>query len=158
MATEKYKKDTKIHWSFLFSYWIFIWFLIYIFSFSFDTSIAKWIQNYCNPLLVLRLALLENLFSFFMLYYYNTKSFILFKYVLVILILKVIPIYALRNTKINIVSNVTILVFLFLLYELYLQMYGTNVIEIYRDTYQHIINDDGKTPIFLLIDTLFGSK
>lgn len=158
LSDKKYKKNDSIHWSFLISYWIYIWFIIYYSSLYFDSSFAKWIQNHCNPLLVLWFALLENIFSLFRLYYYNTKIFILLIYILTIIILKVIPIYLLKNTKINITSNGIIFGVLFLLYNLYLKLYGTNIMEIYKNTYQHIINNDGKTPIFKLIDIILGLK
>ena len=158
MVIKKYKKNDSIHWSYLFSYWIFIWFVIYYSSFYFNSSIAKWIQNHCNPLIALWIGLIENIFSFFILYYYNTESFVLFKYIFMKFVLKVIPIYLLQNTKINIFSNSITIGILFLLYNVYLKIYGTNVIEIYQDTYQHIINNDGKTPIFNLIDTILGLK
>jgi hypothetical protein len=152
MEIKKYKKDTKIHWSLLFSYWIYIWFLIYYFLFLCNIPLSKKIDINFNPLLALWLALFENIVSLCFLYFNNAKMIVLLKFILIMIFFKVIPIILLRNTKINIGNNFLVLILVFILYLCFLHIFGTHLFAIYHDAYEHILKNDDKTPFFGILN------
>ncbi len=89
---------------FVFSYWIFVWFVLYWF---------KWIDF--SPKLALCLGLFENLVLF--LFIILRKSWIFtFSFVVINLFIKIIPLYLLKNDKIYILRDLLNLVFVFLIY------------------------------------------
>ena len=71
---------------FMFSYWIFAWFLFYYFGFT-----------PFNPKIILILAVIENIVMGLYLNKYNPSLLFRF-YIFFIMILKLVPIWILRNT------------------------------------------------------------
>lgn len=73
-----------------YSYWIYVWYLLYIFH----------IISY-NPKVFIIIALfLNSIYIFFMIYYKNYLLYI-FLFIIVNLIIKVIPLWTIRNTSIK---------------------------------------------------------
>ena len=155
---KKYKSNDSIHWTFLFSYWIFFWFLFYFLTFTVSSPIIEKIQQNFNPLLALYLALIENLVSIGMLIYYQARAVIIWKFLFVVFLFKGIPIYLLRHTKIHWMNDSIIVILLFFLYLFYLYLSGTNISQIYHDTFQHVIKNDTKTPAFSFLREINGKS
>lgn len=120
---------------FIFSYWIFILFLFYY--------ITKF--NPINPFLLLCGALIEQTFAFFYYVYKGLPIITLTIYVFIIVLIKGIPLYLLRNTK---KWNPIFSVSFFLSYLLYLQYKGTNLFEIYRKVNESMLKGTNDTPFF----------
>jgi hypothetical protein len=138
----------------IFSYWIYLWFVIYslvTFS-SVKTPANKFIVNNLNPLLALILALIENLAMFIHLLYVYPNTTIIAKYIGMMLLVKVFPIYELRNTKIRWQNDLFYLFVVFGFYNIYLAIQGTNLIEVYMETYKSIANNKNQTPLFYTLD------
>lgn len=114
----------------LFSYWIFAWFLIYL------------VYPVTNPLFGLWVALLENTIALF-----NLKDKL--RFLLMIILFKVIPIYLLRKTKIK-WKDVKIFGIVFIVYNIYLNIRGLNIIKVYKITNQSIQRGDNRTPFYYL--------
>lgn len=89
---------------FVFSYWIFAWFLLYWF---------KWIDF--SPKLALLLGVMENLALFVFIILRKSWIFV-FSFVVINLLIKILPLYLLRKEKINIHRDLSILIFIFFLY------------------------------------------
>jgi hypothetical protein len=141
------KNDT-ITVDMLFSYWLFLWFFLYI---LFSGS-HKWIYKYLNPLLAFYFGLLENITVLIKLIYQGVNKTSI-QFFLVIMVIKVIPIYLLQNHHINWKNDLTILLSLFLIYNLYLWFFKkTNLAEIYEETEKSIANDENRTPLLALIN------
>ena len=136
----------------LFPYWILLWFFLYI---LFRDS-YKWIDKKLNPLLAFYFGLLENIIVFIKLLYKeyiqgSTSTSI--RFFLVIMIIKAIPIYILRNHQINWKNDLTVLLLLFLIYNLYLWFVKkTNLSKIYQETEKSIANNENRTPLLALIN------
>jgi len=97
----------------IFSYWIFTWFILYYFNFT-----------KLNPLFLLILGLFSNLIALILLLLYkNYYKALLF--IIVNTIIKIIPIYLIRNSKIKLLDIIFSIVFgvIFLLY-LYFNKYS----------------------------------
>ena len=150
------KAETPIPMDYIFSYWIYLWFVIYnlvAFS-SVKTPANKFIVYNLNPLLALILALIENLTMFIHLLYVYPNTTIIVKYIGMMLLVKVFPIYQLRNTKIRWQNDLFYLGIVFGIYNIYLALQGTNLVEVYMETYKSIANNKNQTPLFYTLDKI----
>jgi hypothetical protein len=75
----------------IFSYWIFAWYIVYILG----------INKKYNPKFALILGLIENSFTLFLLFYYGTKIRLTIFFFIMLLLLKIIPLYTVWNTRIH---------------------------------------------------------
>ena len=143
-------KNETITVDMLFSYWLFLWFFLYI---LFNSS-HKWIYKYLNPLLAFYFGLLENIIVLIkLLYIGQAENKASINFFIVIMIIKIIPIYILQNHHINLKNDLTVLLSLFLIYNLYLWFVKkTNLAEIYEETEKSIANDENRTPLLALIN------
>ena len=101
----------------LFSYWIFVWYLLYIFEIV-DAS----------PKLALILGIIENLVLLFSMIFIQSQSL---KTIILFIILntcvKGIPLYTLYNEKINLEKSIKNTSFVFMLYIIWLLLLNRNV-------------------------------
>jgi fumarate reductase subunit C len=134
----------------LFSYWIYLWFFIFYFTKG-DSEFAQNIHFYGNPVLVFILALVENIITLALLVAENVSFTILAKFALMIVVIKGVPLYLLREQKIHIWRDLFVLSIIFLIYNIYLLLNDTDLIEIYKKTFYTIATGDRKTPFMWLI-------
>ena len=153
----KYKVDKSgaIRFDFIFSYWIVIWFLIYYFIDSSNSKIVQFIKNNMNPIFGLGMALLENIITFIFIVRSHFEWWFFFVFIFMMGSIKILPIYLLRNTKINIIPNLATLGVIFMLYNIYLLANDTNVYEVYDKTIQSFKAGNDKTPLFQLMHQIF---
>jgi len=138
-----------ISWDKLFSYWVFNWFIIYYFG-------NKYIDKYTgfripSPKLGLYVAFLDNLVELFSFITVNFNGWLVLKYATMILFVKVLPLYLLRNDKIEIM-DFYILMGVFLVYIIYLHMRGTTLFEVYKQVNKSLAEGKNDTPFFKFID------
>jgi hypothetical protein len=88
---------------FILSYWIFVWWILYMLG----------IIEY-NPKLFLIIALITNIIVFFI--KFKNKYHNIFLFLIVVFITKVIPLYTLRNIEINFNQDFPIIIYICLLY------------------------------------------
>jgi hypothetical protein len=91
-----------IRFDFILSYWIFIWWILYM------LGIVKY-----NPKLFLIIALITNIIVFFVKLKNNLNIFPL---LIVVFITKIIPLYTLRKIEINFKQDFPIIIYICLLY------------------------------------------
>jgi len=91
-----------IRFDFILSYWIFIWWILYM------LGIVKY-----NPKLFLIIALITNIIVFFVKLKNNLNIFPL---LIVVFITKIIPLYTLRKIVINFKQDFPIIIYICLLY------------------------------------------
>ena len=134
----------------LFSYWVLLWVFLYILFSGSHKFIYKWL----NPILALWFGLLENIIMLVRLLYIHPRPNVSsVQFLLVIIITKAIPIYILRDHKINWKNDLTVLLLVFLTYNLYLWLVkNTNIFEIYDETEKSIANNENRTPLLALIN------
>jgi hypothetical protein len=138
---------------FLLSYWIFAWFLVY---YSVDTvsipngktSYTKWIHDHMNPMISLLFGLSENVFTFIYMIFQNVEFNILLKYFAMMLSIKIIPIYCIRNYPIRLFDNILSFLVIFGIYLIYLYTQGETISCVYTYTFTAIQNILNKTPFF----------
>jgi len=153
-----HKLDTTINGNInmdnIFSYWIYLWFVAYMLvrASSLHTPLNQGFITYWNPLIALLFALVENLIMFIHLIYIWPNTTIIVKYIVMMLLVKIWPIYVLRNSNIRWENDLIHLFYVFIAYNFYLALKGTNIIQVYNETYNSIANNRNQTPLFYTIN------
>jgi len=75
---------------YIFSYWIFFWYLLYVFG------LVKY-----NPKFAIVCGVVENIIIVVLMFLYNTQKKLVLLFAMMFVLLKVIPLYTIWNTKIN---------------------------------------------------------
>ena len=136
---------------FLFSYWVVVWFIIYYFASKATKSTgSRFVYENMNPTIALYFALVENIMNLVALMIYEPSLSLFFKFVLMIFVVKIFPIYILRNSKIKLFENVLSLIVIFILYNLYLLYENTNIIEVYTKAFYLVL--ENKSPFIQIIN------
>jgi hypothetical protein len=113
-----------------FSIWIFIYTIAYIFK----------ITPY-NPIILISIALTFFVFSLFIIIYYLNENSLLFYYIMINTIAKIIPLFIIINNKIT-NNDIIFTVYFILLYVIYMQIIKEDIICVYRDYIEFIIDKD----------------
>lgn len=140
----------------LFSYWIYLWFLIYYFTDKTNPGfLSKWIYENMNPIYVLYLGFLVNAFIFLFILFVKPNIGILVTYLFMMLVMKILPIYLLWGIPIkNKIRTVGIGIISILIYLFYLYLNDTDIIGVYKRNLTSIINNQNNTPMFYIISRL----
>jgi len=133
---------------YIFSYWIFFWYLLYIFR----------ITNK-NPLIAFILGLFENIVVIIAMLLHGSKyTWIFFTNVL---IFKIIPIYfLLKSSHLNFMSvnDIWFLIWIFFVYYIWTIANNVSIFEIYKKHIDSLINDKNETPFMWLVQKYFYNK
>lgn len=116
----------------IFSYWIFIWFLLYYFKFT----------KY-NPLLTLIIGYIITVGELIYLISQKTNKYNLIKFTVINIIIKVIPILLIYNHKITF-KEFVINFYIFLIYIITMAIMNINPTDIYKKVLNTYIQDDNK--------------
>jgi hypothetical protein len=117
-----------MRFDYLFSYWIFVWYLLYFFHFTIY-----------NPKFVLICAIIENLILLCSMIYYNTYLSVIILFICGLFIIKILPLYLIWNTKIK-WQDILFTFFLFFIYIIWLYINNKSLYYIYNDTKKVIFN------------------
>jgi hypothetical protein len=156
-------KEGRLRADFLFSYWVLAWGIIYFFSQKAkDSTGSRFISENMNPIFALIFALIENIGMFIKILIYNPEPSLIFKFLFMMLTIKILPIYVLRNYKVKAFENIMSLVVIFIIYNIYLYSNGKNIYDIYVNADKYILKNENRTTLFQLFHfiqtTLFPSK
>jgi hypothetical protein len=135
---------------YIFSYWIFTWFLLFL---IFPTKVP-------SPLLAFIIAFIINVGEVLYLVTLNVPKLRILIYLLQIVIAKMIPIgiiYYYFNKKNSLSNDVSIMFGLFIIYNIYLYINKTNFLKINRDIVESIEKGNNNTPFFYLISKYMPS-
>ena len=140
---------------FIFSYWIFAWFIVYyIIQKTSNPSSFSFITQNLNPKLALIIALIENIGLLGFLLTQKTQLYVLFTFIITTTIFKIIPIYLVYDHTILFPNDIIPVVFLFIVYNIYLFIWRTNVIEVTQKTTDSLTKGKTNTPFFYLLHKL----
>jgi hypothetical protein len=140
-----------IRFDYLFSYWMFLWFVLYYFlptTINTNSTITYLFKQYGNPLYVFYLGILENLITLGLLIWYNPSAYLIIKYIIMMCITKVYPAYLLQNKPIHWKANLALFIVVFLIYNMYLIANQTSFYEVYEKTLTSVIEDRDLTPLY----------
>ena len=149
-------KQGKIRPDFLFSYWILTWFIFYYFLDK-TTKYGKIVNKYASPIIALWIGFFYDFISFITIFIFNPIPSIIVKYSIMLLLIKIFPLYLLRDKPIHYYQDTISVSVVFLLYLFYLNLNSTNVIEIYEKTQRAIITGQNNTPFFSFMDSIYRS-
>jgi hypothetical protein len=113
-----------------FSIWIFIYTIAYIFK----------IVPY-NPIILISIALTFFVITLFIIIYNLNENSLLFYYIIINTIAKIIPLFIIINNKIT-NDDIIFTVYFILLYVIYMQIINEDIICVYRDYIEFIIDKD----------------
>tara|TARA_B100001063_G_scaffold242526_1_gene271329 strand:- start:2060 stop:2488 length:429 start_codon:yes stop_codon:yes gene_type:complete len=129
----------------IFSYWIFAWFILY--------KLFKLPIN--SPKLVISLGILYNFYLLWKMYINDMDYYYLFSFFMTIVILKIIPLYVLRNEKIQKKHIYTSLI-VFGIFLIYITSYFGSINKIFNAYYKgenNIVSGNvssAKNPLMML--------
>jgi hypothetical protein len=128
---------------FVFSYWIFAWFLLYYFK----------ITSY-NPFFALIIATIENTCLLFLMIYYKINISHIIQFIIINFFIKVLPLIYLWKSKIILRDIIATFIF-FLFYLLWLKINNQkDIFQAQKDIYNSLIHGKSETPFMAFIESL----
>jgi hypothetical protein len=141
----------------IFSYWIFIWAVIYYIITIYPSlrfGLSQYIYQSINPIIPLYIILIYSLIEVTVLWYKGVSTVRILEVIAIMFIVKIVWIYLLRNTKILPWENMGVMAILFVIYNLYLYLNNTDIISLYKDVNKSLLDGDNRTPFMYLINKL----
>jgi hypothetical protein len=92
--------------------------------------------------------------TFIKMFSLGTGFNILLKYFIMLLLIKILPLYILRRTPIQWARDTVALITIFAAYNIYLYVNNTNSVEIYEKTERNILSGENRTPLFRLMESM----
>ena len=127
---------------FVFSYWIFAWFLLYQFGFT----------SY-NPKIALIIALIENIWILGLMIYFKNSFIYIFLFCFINFFIKVLPIWLLRNSKHG-RRDVYAILALFLIYILWLVINQVDFKKYINERYEQLQHNSPAAPLTHYMTTI----
>ena len=131
---------------FVFSYWIFAWYIFY----------ALGVTSY-SPKAFLILSVSINILIFLLMIYYKNSLIFIALFVIANFIIKVAPIFFLRSVSIK-PRDYYAGIGLFIIYNLWLNINGTSFTKIMTNQYDAIVKNEARTPFMYYVANLFSIK
>lgn len=126
----------------VFSYWIYFWYILYAFK----------ITIY-SPKFPLILGLIDNIIMLILMLMYGTSSRTIFYFIIINTLIKVVPLYYLRNEKIKI-KDIWFTIFLFIIFILWLHLNKQSLIGNLKLIHDSLLFGKDKTPFMAFINKL----
>uniref|UniRef100_A0A6C0CUZ0 Uncharacterized protein n=1 Tax=viral metagenome TaxID=1070528 RepID=A0A6C0CUZ0_9ZZZZ len=125
---------------FVFSYWVFVWFLLYHFK----------IVSY-NPKFALVVALFANIIKLFTMIYYKNSFIYIVLFILIQLCIKIYPLWTLRNMPVGIPEIVSTMI-VFIMFNFWLWLNNESIIELTKKGHDAVKKNKINTPLIYSID------
>jgi len=119
----------------IFSYWIYLWYILYIFK------VLKY-----NPKFAIICGIIENLIILLLMCIYNTKKILVLLFIIMFFILKLIPLYTIWNDKIQFNDDIKNTSLLFITYLLWIHLNQLTITDALTRTKNLIIYNKNVLP------------
>ena len=119
----------------IFSYWIYVWYILYIFK------VLKY-----NPKLVIIFGMIENLIMFILMCIYNTKKILVVLFIIMFILLKLIPLYTIWNDKIQFNDDIKNTSLLFIIYLLWIHLNQLTITDALTNAKNLILHNKNTMP------------
>ena len=119
----------------IFSYWIYLWYILYIFK------VLKY-----NPKLAIICGMIENLVIFILMCIYKTKKILVVLFIIMFVILKLIPLYTIWNDKIHLNDDIKNTSLLFIIYLVWIHLNKLNLTDALTSTKNLILYNKNTMP------------
>jgi hypothetical protein len=133
---------TAIRADLVFSYWIYVWFVLYILHFT----------SY-SPKFPLVLGLIDNFIMLVLMLYFGSKSKTIILFIIVNTLIKVFPLYYLRNQKIRI-KDIYFTVGLFLVFVIWLHINKQSLVGNLKLIHDSLLYNKFQTPFMSLFNKI----
>ena len=138
--------ELKTRFDFVFSYWIFAWYIFY----------ALGLTTY-SPKAFLIISVSINIFIFLSMIYYKNSFIYILLFVVANFIIKVVPIFLMRSVSIK-TRDYYAGAGLFAMYYIWLLINGTSFIEIMKNQQDAVLKNDARTPFMNYVVKFFDKK
>jgi hypothetical protein len=126
----------------VFSYWVYLWYILY----------ALKITNF-SPKFPLILGLLDNIIMLILMLLYGTSKETIFYFILINTIIKVVPLYYLRNEPLK-MKDIYFTIILFLIFIIWLHLNKNSLIGNMKVIHDSLLYGENKTPFMALINNI----
>jgi len=128
----------------IFSYWIYLWYILYIFK------ILKY-----NPKLAIICGMFENLIVLILMYIYNTKKILVILFIIMFFILKLFPLYTIWNDNIKLKDDIINTSLLFIIYLIWIRLNKLNITDALNSTKNLILHNKNTMPGMIILKYIF---
>jgi hypothetical protein len=128
----------------IFSYWIYLWYILYIFK------ILKY-----NPKLAIICGMFENFIILILMYIYNTKKILVILFIIMFFILKLFPLYTIWNDKIKLKDDIINTSLLFIIYLIWIRLNQLNITDALNSTKNLILHNKNTMPGMIILKYIF---
>jgi hypothetical protein len=137
--------DKQIRLDFIFSYWIFTWYILYL------LKIIKY-----SPKFALYVAMIDNMILLGILIYKKSPIYDITKFLAINIFIKYLPIYTLLDEKIK-TRDIIATIILFLIYIVYIYVNNNDIYGIYNKLIKgYSDSEEYKTPASAFYDSIFN--
>ena len=119
----------------IFSYWIYLWYILYIFK------LLKY-----NPKLAIICGMIENLVIFILMCIYKTKKILVVLFIIMFFLLKLIPLYTIWNDKIHLNDDIKNTSLLFIIYLLWIHLNQLTITDAITNSKNLILHNKNTMP------------
>jgi len=138
--------ELKTRFDFVFSYWIFAWYMLF----------AAGITTY-SPKVFLIISVSVNILIFLLMLYYKNSLIYISLFVAANFIIKIIPLLLIHHNTIK-MRDYYAGAGLFIIYNIWLFVNGTSFIEIMKNQYDAVLKNDARTPFMNYALQFFGKR
>ena len=128
----------------IFSYWIYLWYILYIFK------VVKY-----NPKFAIICGMIENLIIFILMCIYNTKKILVVLFIIMFVILKLIPLYTIWNDNIKLNDDVKNTSVLFIIYLVWIHLNQLNITDALTSAKNLILYNKNTMPGMTILQYIF---
>ena len=132
---------------FIFTYWILLWYFLYIFKIVISSPKIAFVLGILHNIILVLFLIYDKIC--FKLGKYQT----IILYVFILFVIKIIPLFTIRKDKIKL-DDFLNLCFLFLLYNLWLFIQNKKMLEIQENIFHAILYNTKETPLIYIANTL----
>ena len=129
----------------VFSYWIYIWYLFYIYRFT----------SY-SPKFALGLGIIDNIIMLALMIYFGSNVKTIFYFILINTLIKVVPFYTLRNEMIRF-KDIYFTIILFIIFIIWLHKNEQNLIGNIKLIHDSLLYNKNQTPFMSLLGKIEGN-
>lgn len=126
----------------VFSYWIYVWYLLYVFKI---TSFS--------PKFPLILGLIDNIIMLILMLMYGTSNRTIFYFITINTLIKVLPLYYLRNEPIRL-KDIYFTILLFGIFVLWLRVNEQSLVGNMKVIHDSLLYGQNKTPFMALLNKI----
>ena len=119
----------------IFSYWIYLWYILYIFK------VVKY-----NPKFAIICGMIENLIILLLMCIYNTKKILIVLFIIMFFILKLIPLYTIWDDNIKLNDDIKNTSLLFIIYLVWIHLNQLNITDALTNSKNLILYNKNTMP------------